>query len=178
MTAYSTKNELFPCALKADGQEGFFEGYASVFHLVDSQGDSVTPGAFQTSLEDWKNKNQWPKLLWQHDQHEPIGRWLTLQEDENGLYVKGQLLLDVQRAKEAYALMKAGVIDSLSIGYRVKEATRGANRKQRLLKQIELVEISLVTFPANGDAKIHHIKEDRTWILLHKIQHATALLQA
>lgn len=178
MSPLFQKKELFPCHLKTEGAEGYFEGYASVFHLVDSQGDSVLPGAFNQSLEDWREKNQWPKLLWQHNQQEPLGQWLELREDTNGLYVKGQLLLDIQRSREAYALLKAGVIDSLSIGYRVKETTRGTERGQRLLKTIDLVEISLVTFPANQDAKIHHVKEDRTEIILEKIQRATELMQA
>src|SRR5260221_8562562 len=98
-------------------EKGLFAGYASIFECVDDQNDVVMPGAFRASLHNYECYNKWPKLLWQHDSAEPIGRWLFLEEDEKGLYVEGQLLLNVQKGGEAYVLMKAGAIEGLSIGY-------------------------------------------------------------
>lgn len=149
----------YPMDLKFLEEEGVFEGYASVFEHLDDHGDRVLKGAFMTSLQEWWASGQAPKMLWQHDPTQPIGVWETLEEDGHGLRVKGRLLLDVQRGREAYTLMKAGVLDSLSIGYRVLEARPGQKSGERLLSKLELHEISLVTFPANDRAKITQVKQ-------------------
>ena len=148
----------YPIELKFLADEGAFEGYASVFEHLDDQGDRVLKGAFIDSLKHWWHSGQVPKMLWQHDPTQPIGVWESLEEDRHGLRVKGRLLLDVQRGREAYALMKSGVLDSLSIGYRVLEARPGLKSGERLLSKLELHEISLVTFPANDRAKITQVK--------------------
>ncbi|MBN9343146.1 MAG: hypothetical protein BGO76_04115 [Caedibacter sp. 38-128] len=148
----------YPIELKYLEEEGVFEGYASVFEHLDDHGDRVVKGAFIDSLRQWWYSGQVPKMLWQHDPSQPIGVWESLEEDGHGLQVKGRLLLDVQRGREAYALMKAGVLDSLSIGYRVLEARPGLKSGERLLSKLELHEISLVTFPANDCAKITQVK--------------------
>lgn len=148
----------YPIELKFLAEEGVFEGYASVFEHLDDQGDRVLKGAFIDSLKHWWHSGQLPKMLWQHDPTQPIGVWESLEEDGHGLRVKGRLLLDVQRGREAYALMKAVVLDSLSIGYRVLEARPGFKSGERLLSKLELHEISLVTFPANDRAKITQVK--------------------
>jgi HK97 family phage prohead protease len=139
-------------------EKGYFCGYASVFNHVDDQKDVVIPGAFSTSLDKWERQGQWPKMLWQHNQKEPIGRWLFIEEDAKGLYVEGQLLLDVQKASEAYALMRAGAVDGLSIGFRVVKAGREDKSNVRFIKEVDLLEISVVTFAANQEAKITRIK--------------------
>jgi HK97 family phage prohead protease len=138
--------------------EGCFSGYASVFDEVDIQHDLVVRGAFQETLQEWKKKSQKPKMLWQHEAQDPIGLWHHLYEDQQGLYVDGQLLLEIERAREAYVLMKAGVLDSLSIGYRVVEAIQSKNKTLRLLTKLDLFEISLVTFAANEKAKVTNLK--------------------
>ena len=149
-----------PLTLKAAPDEtGVFEGYASVFGVVDQGMDVVAPGAFAKTL----GKRQ-VKMLWQHDMAQPIGVWEEVREDERGLFVKGRLLPDVDKGREAIALLKAGAIDSMSIGYRTIEA-EAANvngRGVRKLTEIDLFEISLVTFPMLPDAKVTDVKSIRT----------------
>ena len=145
------------CALeiKSISADGTFAGYASVFNLVDSQHDVVRPGAFRTSL---KSRTQTVRLLWQHQWDQPIGMIESLFEDANGLYMKARLLLDVAQAREAYALMKAGVVRGLSIGYSVKSAKRNPDTGVRELLAVDLWEISLVTLPANEAAQVTVVK--------------------
>jgi uncharacterized protein len=140
-------------------EKGYFSGFASVFNHLDDQNDVVLPGSFKGSLEQWERQGQWPKMLWQHNQKEPIGRWLFMEETEKGLYVEGQLLLNVQKASEAYALMRAGAVDGLSIGFRVVKAQREAKSNLRYISEVDLLEISVVTFAANSQAKITRVKE-------------------
>ena len=129
------------------------EGYASLFGLPDQGGDVVQPGAYRKSLERLKARGGSVKMLWQHDPAQPIGVWDEIFEDERGLYVKGRLLLDVGRAREAAALIGAGAIDGLSIGYRTVAAEKDA-KGQRLLAELELWEVSLVTFPMLKEARV------------------------
>lgn len=140
---------------------GYFSGYASIFNHIDDHKDVVHPGAFSSSLERWESKNTWPKMLWQHNQKEPIGYWTFMEEDRKGLYVEGQLLLDVQKASEAYALMKAKAVDGLSIGYRVIKATREGKSNIRHIYEVELLEVSVVTFAANQLARVIGIKQEQ-----------------
>lgn len=122
---------------------GSFEGYASLFGIADGAGDIVMPGAFKASLR--TRPPEKVRMLYQHAAAEPIGVWDDIREDARGLYVKGHLVLDVVRAREVNALISEGAINGLSIGFRTKRARRsGANR---LLNEIELWEISVVTFP-------------------------------
>ncbi len=168
-----------PFEIKFIEQEGIFSGYASVFEELDEQGDRVLKGAFQASLARGLYKKQMPKMLWQHDPEQPIGIWHIIREDQKGLYVEGQLLLDVQRGREAYVLLKAGVLDSLSIGYQVVEAERGAVAGERKLKKVDLFEISLVTFPANTAARITRVKRNGGDFtkLIAKLNQATETLK-
>ncbi len=92
-------------------------------------------------------------MLWQHDPAQPIGVWDEVREDARGLYVKGRILRDVEKGREAAALIEAGAIDGLSIGYRTKRAEKDA-RGQRLLHDLELWEVSLVTFPMLPEARV------------------------
>jgi HK97 family phage prohead protease len=128
-------------------------GYASVFGPRDQGGDVVMPGAYGASLAALKASGRRVKLLWQHDATEPIGVWDEVGEDARGLFVKGRLLVDVARGREAVALVGAGAIDGLSIGYRVKRAERGPDGVRRLL-ELELWEVSLVTFPMLPEARV------------------------
>jgi HK97 family phage prohead protease len=150
---------------------GLFEGYASTAGNVDRGGDVVMEGAFSKSLDRWKAKGKLPKMLWQHDPDKPIGAWTDMSEDAKGLYVKGRLLTDLALGKEAYTLVKEGVIDSMSIGYQTKDYDyEGAgSQKVRQLKEVELWEVSLVTFPMNPQAEVTGVKQLTTRTDLERI---------
>jgi HK97 family phage prohead protease len=141
---------------KAIKDDGTFTGYASTFGNVDNGYDQVMPGAFTKTLA--VRTAPQIKMLWQHDATQPIGVWTEAKEDKSGLYVEGKLLRDVQRGAEAYALMKAGVIDSMSIGYKTLESEFAQNGV-RQLKEVGLYEISLVTFPMNDFARVDSVKD-------------------
>jgi uncharacterized protein len=143
----------FKTEIKSVTEDGIIEGYASVFNLEDSYSDIIKPGAF--SKIDLKNV----KLLWQHKPDEPIGLIESLFEDEYGLFIKAKLLLTVQRAKEAYELLKSKAIQGLSIGYRAEKFRHDYKQGVRIIEKIELFEVSLVTFPANKDANIISVKD-------------------
>ena len=145
--------------IKAVSDDGFFSGYASVFDNVDSYGDIVRKGAFVESIGEWEAKGKMPPILWNHDPSDPIGVYTKMQEDEKGLYVEGKLLIDdVPRAKQTHALMKAGAIDGLSIGYRVKEYLYNVDEEVTDLIKLSLREVSIVTFPANPETRIDAVK--------------------
>ena len=145
--------------IKAVSDDGLFSGYASVFDNVDSYGDIVRKGAFVESISEWEAKGKMPPILWNHDPSDPIGIYTKMQEDDKGLYVEGKLLIDVvPRAKQTHALMKAGVIDGLSIGYRVKEYLYNVDEEVTELIKLSLREVSIVTFPANPETRIEAVK--------------------
>lgn len=154
-----TNKLSIPFSIKSHQDDGFFCGYASVFDVADHHQEIVARQAFRQSLANWQSKGRLPKMLWQHDQRKPIGVWDEIYEDDHGLFVKGRLLLDLESGREAYALMKAGVIDSLSIGFRTLKALKDPSKGPRILQEVDLLEISLVTFAANPDAKITAVKE-------------------
>lgn len=129
------------------------EGYASLFGLTDQGGDAVLPGAFAASLARLAGKGDRVRMLWQHDPTRPIGVWDEIREDEKGLWVKGRLLPEVAQAREAAALIGAGAIEGLSIGYRTIRAERD-RKGGRALAEVELWEVSLVTFPMLPEARV------------------------
>lgn len=147
--------------IKSVNDDGFFSGYGSVNYTKDSYGDIVMPGAFAKSLNDWNAKNKWPPVLFNHNKDEIIGCYTKMYEDEYGLYVEGRLLIEnISKAREVHALLKAQVIDGLSIGYRtVKEEYDRDNDSLKLL-EVKLYEVSIVTFPANDEARINCVKYD------------------
>lgn len=155
-----TKNKLHAgLKIKSVSDTGEFEGYGSVFGVKDSYGDIVERGAFQRSLDKWNEKNQFPALLWQHKMDEPIGVYTEMSEDESGLHVKGRLLIDDDPlAKRAHSHLKAGSISGLSIGYTLNDYDYDSKKDAFILKDIELWEVSLVTFPANEEARISDVK--------------------
>lgn len=130
--------------------DGSFEGYASVFGHVDAAREVVAPGAFAATLKSRRRV----KMLWQHDPAAPIGRWTKLAEDSRGLHVRGQVLRDIARGNEAFALMKAEAVDGLSIGFRTLDDELDLATGIRTLNAIDLYEISIVTFPANDMATV------------------------
>lgn len=148
-----------PFEVKAIENDGIFEGFGSVFGNVDAYKEIVAPGAFTDSLAQWKSSGRLPPVLWQHRSGEPIGPYLEMEEQSIGLRVKGQLLVDdVQRAKEARALMKAKAVNGLSIGFVTREDSYDRVTGIRTLKKVDLWEVSVVTFPANPSAQISSIK--------------------
>ncbi|OUS06124.1 peptidase U35 [Rhodobacterales bacterium 52_120_T64] len=127
-------------------------GYASLFNVEDKGGDVVCKGAYGASLARLSKSGGKVKMLWQHDHMQPIGVWDEIHEDDKGLFVRGRLLSEVQAGREALALLSAGAIDGLSIGYRTVRAEKSA--KGRLLHEIELWEVSMVTFPMLPEARV------------------------
>lgn len=162
--------ERFDCGLeiKALTDEGVLEGYAAIFGNVDNGGDKVLPGAFSDGLVKARQSGRSIKMLWHHDPSQPIGVWDDLAEDAKGLWGRGRLVMEVPKAREVHALMKAGAIGGLSIGYRTKEsAPDGA---VRLLKKVDIFEVSPVTFPMNDRAKITAVKSDLPDEIVEKLK--------
>jgi HK97 family phage prohead protease len=139
---------------------GAIEGYGAVFGNVDRHGDVVRPGAFAKSLAEHKAADTRPIMLWAHDTRRPIGVWDSLIEDSRGLKVAGQLNLETRDGQEARALLKQGALSGLSIGYRVAPGGAEIDRKTgvRNLRDLELWEVSLVTLPSNGLARVSGVK--------------------
>ena len=157
MTGHETSGlETKFCALgdRLELRDGHvIEGYASVFGATDQGGDVVQAGAYAGSLAALRADGRAVKMLWQHDPTQPIGVWDEVREDARGLYVKGRVLDAVAKGREAIALMGAGAIDGLSIGYRTRRAVKDDGGR-RLLTELELWEVSLVTFPMLPSARI------------------------
>lgn len=149
------KRSAYALELKSLAADGTFAGYASVFDVLDSQRDIMRRGAFAVTLKARKYPVQ---LLWQHQWEAPIGVISQIFEDQHGLYVEGRLLMGVAKAQEAYALLKAGVIRGLSIGFTVQKSRRNPDNGARELLAVELFEVSLVTLPANEVATVTVVK--------------------
>jgi uncharacterized protein len=141
-----------------DKNYGTFEGYGSVFGNKDLGNDVIEAGAFAKSLK--RRKPQNVKLLYQHKSDMPIGVFDEIKEDAHGLVVKGRLALKTQAGAEAYELLKMGALDGLSIGFRVnpKEVSYDKRGNKRIIKEVDLMEVSLVTFPMNPQATVRSVK--------------------
>ncbi|MFN3867623.1 MAG: HK97 family phage prohead protease [Hyphomicrobiaceae bacterium] len=142
--------------LKSVDGDGTFEGYASVFDREDLGRDVVLAGAFRDSLS--KRGASGVRMLFQHDPAEPIGTWLELHEDAKGLFARGRIAAGVARAREVLSLMRAGAVDGLSIGFRAVQAKRDPRSGLRRIAKVDLLEISIVTFPMLPDARISGVK--------------------
>lgn len=139
-----------------DEANGTLEGYASVFGELDAFGDIVMPGTFRRTLAEHRARRTSPALLWSHDPSQPIGVWTSLVEDERGLRVTGKLVTETARGAEALALLKAGALNGLSIGFNTRVAERGP--KGRIVKDVDLHEVSIVVMPAAPGARITSVK--------------------
>ncbi len=148
----------FSCEWKANGDNGTFDGYGSVFNITDKGGDIVAAGAFSETLAQQKAAGRFPAMLWQHRQAEPIGVYTSMEEDAIGLKVSGKLALKTSRGAEAYELMKMGAISGLSIGYRVRDDSWDRVTGIRTIKKADLIELSVVTVPMNDSARISAVK--------------------
>lgn len=140
-----------------DTGTGCFAGYASVFGTADDQGDIVRSGAFAKALQ--RRGRARIALLYQHEPARPIGIWTDLREDWRGLWAEGQLALESRGGQDAYALLKAGALTGLSIGFHAITATRRPGGG-RVLHDIDLWEISLVTFPMLDSARVTQVKAE------------------
>jgi HK97 family phage prohead protease len=134
------------------GADGRFAGYASVFNALDEGGDIVLPGAFRKTLKD-RGRDR-IRLLFQHDPKEPVGLWDRIAEDGFGLWAEGRLVPGVPRADALRRLIGEGAIDGLSIGFRTVKAARDRGSGFRKIAEIDLWEISIVTFPMMAEARI------------------------
>lgn len=157
----------FDLELRAVSDAGVIEGYASVFNEITSYGEIMAPGSFTRTLAAWKAKGRPIPVLWQHDAWEPVGVTTEIAEDDKGLRIKAQLVTEVQRAREAHALAKAGALGGLSIGFSIPAlASDGQpaviwDEEQRVevFREVKLWEYSMVTFPSNEAATIDKVHQ-------------------
>lgn len=152
------EHRAYALAIRATGDDGTVEGYGSVFGARDTYDDVILSGAFSASLAAHRAAGTMPAMLWQHDPEEPIGVWTDMVEDEKGLRVKGRLVLDAERGRAAHALLKAGALNGLSIGFMAKQWAYDRDTEVRTLTEIDLWEVSMVTFPAQARARITNVK--------------------
>lgn len=139
-------------AIKEENDIGTVTGYGSIFGVVDTYNDIVVKGAFEKSL-----KSRMPAMLLQHNTSDVIGVWKVAKEDKNGLFLEGEINLKVQKGREIYELLKQGALKGMSIGFQTMDSEYN-NEGKRLLKEIDLWEVSIVTFPANTAANIDSVK--------------------
>jgi HK97 family phage prohead protease len=172
----ATETKFARADLSAVEADGTFSGYASLFGEADLGRDMVLAGAFKASLA--KRGAAGVKMLFQHDPNEPIGVWLQVREDSRGLFVKGKLTTEVARAREVLSLMRAGALDGLSIGYRTVRGRTDPKTGIRRLAELDLWEISVVTFPMLPGARVSAVKavRDRA-ALVAAIRRATEMLR-
>lgn len=160
----------FALDVKTVDEDGTFSGYASVFDVADLGRDVVKPGAFRKSLRSRPAGKV--KLLREHDMRSPIGVWTAAVEDAKGLRVEGRLILETTLGRETHALMKAGALDGLSIGYRTIRDRVDRAKGVRLLEEVDLVEISVVSLPMNPAATVTTVKA------AHSAERARAIVEA
>jgi HK97 family phage prohead protease len=156
------KDFAFKVKLAADDPAGTIEGYVSVYGVRDSYNEVVMPGAFADSLARHKREGSYPLMLWQHDTYEPIGVWDDLSDDGKGLYAKGKLLIQqsVPCADKVYSLLKADAVRGMSIGYREIDVEPSTNGDPTKLVKLDILEASIVSFPANRRAAVEAVKSE------------------
>lgn len=163
------KFDLTEVKFASGAPEGTFSGYGAMFGNEDSHGDVIQNGAFKKSLDGWKVKGKLPPMLLQHgggfmggaDDLLPVGKWTAMSEDAKGLRVEGKLIaLGTDRGQYLYEGLKEGAFNGMSIGFRTRQYIRGTkpNEPERVLTEIDLVEVSLVTFPSNDKALVGSVK--------------------
>lgn len=153
-------------------KQGAFSGYGAMFGNVDSYGDVIEKGAFKDTLRAWEDKGKYPPMLLQHgggmfggtaDDLLPVGKWTSMEENSRGLKVEGELFaLNTERGQYIYEGLKAGALDGLSIGYKTIKFRNGskASDPRRYLEKLDLMELSIVTFPANDKARVGAVKNE------------------
>ncbi|MCU8498491.1 HK97 family phage prohead protease [Vibrio vulnificus] len=147
-------------SLDANEEQGIFEAYANTKWVVDNARDCTVDNAYSRSILKAKETGKMPKMLYQHDHNKVIGVWLDMEEDEHGLRVKGQLALNTTLGKEVYELLKIGALDALSIGYIIKEERFDIEARVNYLIDLDIKEISVVTFPCNEESTVSSVKSE------------------
>ena len=147
----------FDVRFAVEDDAGTFSGYAAVFGEVNAHREIVKPGAFARTLADHQARGTRPPMLWSHNPNEIIGVWTRIEEDERGLAVAGKIVTETARGREVLALMKAGALTGLSIGFRPRQQEREPNGIRALI-DIDLVEISPVALPSAGSARIKQVR--------------------
>jgi Escherichia/Staphylococcus phage prohead protease len=168
--ALHRETKFAPAELSEVEADGSFSGYASLFGETDLNRDRVLPGAFLKSIG--ARGAAGIRMLFQHDPAAPIGVWREVREDSRGLFVRGQLMREVEKAREVLALMRAGAIDGLSIGFRTVKGRTDAKSGIRSLVEIDLWEISVVTFPMLPAARVSQVKGARREALVETMRRA------
>jgi HK97 family phage prohead protease len=153
----------FPMEVKADDvtEDGTFSGFASTFGgPPDSGGDIIENGAFKKTIQKKGRNGNGIAMLWQHKADQPVGVWTNIEERQKGLFVTGELLLETQLGKETHIRLQRGAIKGMSIGFNPIDAVGDTvnRRRVRRIKEAELWEISLVTFPMNRRAQVTSVK--------------------
>jgi HK97 family phage prohead protease len=143
-------------------EEGHFSGYGSVFNNVDLHRDVILPGAFEKTIERHEKSGSMPAMLWQHSMKDVVGIYDSMKEDDHGLNLKGRLLIgeNIPEADKAYALMRNKAVRGMSIGFNIPKGGEEWNKEDEVweIKEIDLVEVSIVTYPANPEAQIATVK--------------------
>jgi HK97 family phage prohead protease len=153
----------------AEADQGVFTGYASAFGNADSYGEVVERGAFEVTLGKYRSEGTWPPLLWSHNPADPIGKCLDLLEDAEGLFLRAQLNLSSDSGREAFSHVKGGDVTGLSFGFRVAAGGAARNSDGTIsLNEIDLMEISIVTMPANRRSRITSVKSVASRIELER----------
>lgn len=182
-----TREIVLDCLVGAPGEIkrvgpddlGWLSGYASTFGgAPDRAGDVVMPGAFAKSLRRAAETRRMPAMLWAHDQAEPIGRWETVREDGKGLLVEGRFNLATAGGRKAFEHVKAGDVSGLSIGYVVPPGGRVYDGSKALLREVDLVEVSIVAVPANDAARVTSVKSVTSPRDLEELLHKSGLSRA
>ena len=171
MSTYEIKNTSFE--LKEINEDGTIIGYGAVFDVKDNGGDIITKGAFSRSL----NTGKKVKMLWQHKRDEPIGVWNEIKSDDNGLLLKGQLALETQQGRETYALLKMGALEGLSIGF-IPVQVDFDEKGTRLLQEVNLKEVSIVTFPMNEEANVLAVKSDQPELNIDQLKEVSEFIRS
>lgn len=163
-----------PFELKDIDDKGRFTGYGSVFGELDSYRDIVIKGAFKNTLQKFKELKRKVPMLWQHNSRQPMGVYDVLKEDSHGLYVEGDINMKTQVGREGHALMEQGALSGLSIGYDTVMFKDDDVKLVRELHEVDLWEISPVTFPAGDTARIQTVK---SWDELTTLRQCEEALQ-
>ncbi|RLB67686.1 MAG: HK97 family phage prohead protease [Deltaproteobacteria bacterium] len=157
-------HKTFNCALEVKGvtDEGRFSGYGSVFNNVDLHKDIILPGAFSESLSRHEKAGTMPAMLWQHSMRDVVGLYDKMSEDDHGLMLSGELFINdnIPEADKAYTLMKRKAVRGMSIGFNIPKGGETYNKEDEVweIKEVDLVEVSIVTYPANPQAQIATVK--------------------
>jgi len=156
------KTLVRPLQIKEVSEEGRFSGYGSVFNNVDHHKDVIMPGAFSKTLERHKDRGTMPAMLWQHSMRDVVGIYDDMKEDDRGLFMEGRLLVksNIPEADKAYSLMKHKAVSGMSIGFNIPKGGESFNKEDEVweIKEVDLVEVSIVTYPANPEAQIQSVK--------------------